>query len=41
MVSIARLPLVLPLSRWPRVALAMGFDTAAVALATLISALVK
>lgn len=41
MVSIAGLPLVLLLSRWPRVALVTGFGTAAVALGTLIPALVK
>lgn len=41
MVSIAGLPLVLLLSRWPKVALVTGFGTAAVALGTLIPALVK
>jgi hypothetical protein len=41
MVSIAGLPLVLLLSRWPRVALVTGFGTAAVALATLTPALAR
>jgi hypothetical protein len=41
MVSIAGLPLVLLLSRWPRAALVSGLGTAAVALGTLIPALAK
>jgi hypothetical protein len=41
MVSIAGLPLVLLLSRWPMAALVMGLGASAVAFGTLVPALVK